>query len=45
MDQPFIDYEWSNRYGFGCGNRLNGIVMDLTAAGGASTYTIPTAYA
>lgn len=41
LNMPFLDYEWCNRYGFGVGNRLNGVVMDLTAAGGAGTYSIP----
>lgn len=38
---PFLKYAWRNRVGYGVGNRLNGVVMDLTAAGGANTYTIP----
>lgn len=38
---PFRGAFWRNRMGFGCGNRLNGVVMFLDA--GAS-YTIPTTY-
>lgn len=44
-DAPFMDYEWCNRFGLGVGNRLNGVVIDLTASGGANTYSIPAAYA
>lgn len=44
VDAPFLDYVWRNRFGFAAGNRLNGMAIDLTAAGGASTYTIPAAY-
>jgi hypothetical protein len=44
LESPFFRYEWSNRFGFGGGNRLNGAIIDLTAAGGANTYTIPTIY-
>ncbi len=32
---------WRNRYGFGVGNRLNGVVMKLSASGG---YTTPTTF-
>lgn len=35
---------WRNRFGIGCGNRLNGVVCDLTAAGGANTYSIPSSF-
>jgi len=35
---------WRNRFGIGAGNRLNGVIIDLTAAGGANTYTIPPAF-
>lgn len=42
-ENPFLGYSWRNRFGFGVGNRLNGVAMDLTT--GSSTYTIPTAYA
>ena len=41
---PFDRYSWSNRYGFGVCNRLNGVVTDLTNAGGAGSYTIPTQF-
>lgn len=33
---------WRHRFGFGAGNRLNGVVMEVANGG---TYTIPTAYA
>lgn len=45
FDNPFWKYEWSHRFGFGAGNRLNGAVIDLTAAGGPNTYTVPARYA
>lgn len=32
---------WRNRFGYGVGNRLNGVAMELANGG---TYTIPTAY-
>jgi len=38
---PFRGSFWRNRMGFGCGNRLNAVVMFLTSG---STYTIPTTY-
>lgn len=38
---PFQASFWRHRFGFGCGNRLNGVVMELGTGG---TYTIPTAY-
>jgi hypothetical protein len=38
---PFDISEWSHRFGFGAGNRLNGVVMELGTGG---SYTIPTAY-
>jgi hypothetical protein len=41
---PFLDYAWTDRFGYGVANRLNGVVMDLTAAGGASTYSIPVGF-
>jgi hypothetical protein len=41
LDFPFKTADWSHRFGFGVGNRLNGIVMQLTAG----SYTIPTLYA
>ena len=39
---PFSESIYSHRFGFGCGNRLNGYVMELGTGG---SYTIPTAYA
>ncbi|HMN11836.1 MAG TPA: hypothetical protein PKD55_05870, partial [Bellilinea sp.] len=39
---PFTEAFWRNRFGFGAGNRLNGVVMELANGGG---YTVPTAYA
>lgn len=41
-DAPFEESFWRNRFGFGVGNRLNGVVMELGTGG---TYTIPTTYA
>lgn len=41
---PLEKYVWRNRYGYGVGNRLNGVVVDLTAAGGANTYTNPSMF-
>lgn len=38
---PFQAAHWRARFGFGVGNRLNGVVMELGTGG---TYTIPTAY-
>lgn len=38
---PFQSSFWRHRFGFGAGNRLNGVVMELGTGG---TYTIPTAY-
>lgn len=38
---PFNEAFWRNRFGFGVGNRLNGVVMELAAGG---SYTIPTGY-
>lgn len=40
-DYPFEASEWRHRFGFGCGNRLNGVIMELGTGG---TYTIPTGY-
>lgn len=40
-DFPHSAEYWENRYGFGAGNRLNLVVMELGTGG---TYTIPTAY-
>jgi hypothetical protein len=39
---PFKDSIWRHRFGFGAGNRLNGVVMELAAGAG---FTVPTAYA
>lgn len=39
---PFRMAHWRHRYGFGVGNRLNGVVTELGTGG---TFTIPTAYA
>lgn len=38
---PFKATFWRHRFGFGAGNRLNGVVMEFGTGG---TYTIPTAY-
>lgn len=38
---PFEMSFWRNRFGIGCGNRLNGVAMELGTGG---TYTVPTAY-
>jgi hypothetical protein len=38
---PLESSHYRHRFGFGCGNRLNGVVMELGTGG---TYTIPTAY-
>ena len=45
VQSPIWKSSWRDRFGYGVGNRLNGVVMDLTASGGANTYTIPTIYA
>lgn len=39
---PIKSAHYRNRFGFGVGNRLNGVVMQLVAS---TSYTIPTAYA
>ena len=39
---PFTSSFYSHRFGFGVGNRLNGVVMELGTGG---SYTVPTAYA
>ena len=44
VEFPFLDYAWTDRFGYGVANRLNGVVTDLTAAGGANTYSIPAGY-
>lgn len=41
-DHPWETSIWRSRCGFGVGNRLNGVVMELGTGG---TYTIPTTYA
>lgn len=38
---PMRKSYWRNRFGFGVGNRLNGVVMELGTGG---TYTIPSGY-
>lgn len=40
-DFPNSAQYWENRYGFGAGNRLNLVVMEIATGG---SYTIPTAY-
>jgi hypothetical protein len=39
---PFQESFWRNRYGFGAGNRLNGVVQKFAASG---AYSVPSAYA
>ncbi len=42
---PLTKSTWRDRFGFGVGNRLNGYVVQLTAAGtGISNYTTPSTY-
>jgi hypothetical protein len=41
-EHPFQSSFWRHRFGFGAGNRLNGVVMELGTDG---SYGIPTAYA
>ena len=38
MDYPFRTADWSHRFGFGVGNRLNGVVMYFAASG---PYIVP----
>jgi hypothetical protein len=38
---PFTNSHYSHRFGFGAGNRLNGVVVELGTGG---TYSIPSAY-
>lgn len=38
---PFTNSYWRHRFGLGCGNRLNGVVMELGTGG---TYSVPAAY-
>lgn len=40
-EYPFEAAEFRHRFGFGCGNRLNGVVVEL---GDGGTYTVPTGY-
>jgi hypothetical protein len=42
-DYPFQNTFWRHRFGFGTGNRLNGVVMDMSNTD--SDYDIPSAYA
>jgi hypothetical protein len=37
-NMPLTQASWRHRFGFGIGNRLNGVVMEVAAGG---TYTIP----
>lgn len=39
-ETPFAAAHWSHRFGIGVGNRLNGVVMKLTAG----SYDVPTAF-
>lgn len=41
-NRPIQTAEWKYRFGIGCANRLNGVVVQLKASG---TYDIPSAYA
>lgn len=41
-EHPFTASYYEHRFGFGCGNRLNGLVVEF---GNGGTYTVPTAYA
>ena len=38
-EYPFVNSFWRNRFGFGCGNRLNGMALYLASS---TTYTSPT---
>lgn len=42
QDFPISKSTWSHRFGFGAGNRLNGVVMEFGTGG---SYTIPSDYA
>ncbi len=42
-ESPLQDAQYVHRFGFGCGNRLNGVAMDMSNAD--SDYDIPTSYA
>lgn len=39
---PFTKATWRHRFGFGAGNRLNGVALELGTGG---TYTVPSDYA
>lgn len=41
LEHPFNTSFWEDRFGFGVGNRLNGVVMQLKASG---SYDIPSGY-
>jgi len=41
-EHPISASYYEHRFGFGCGNRLNGVVYEF---GNGGTYTVPTAYA
>lgn len=43
-DAPLLRASYRNRYGLGCGNRLNGVIVDLTAAT-PNQYTTPAIFA
>lgn len=38
---PFSSSHYEHRFGFGCGNRLNGVVMELGTGG---SYSVPSGY-
>jgi hypothetical protein len=38
---PIVSAEWRARFGLGCGNRLNGVVLELNTGG---SYTVPATY-
>lgn len=40
-EYPFVQSHYMNRHGFGVGNRLNGVIMELGTGG---TYTVPAGY-
>lgn len=42
LEMPFENATWVHRFGFGVGNRLNGVCLELTAD---ATYDDPSAYA
>jgi hypothetical protein len=41
MDEPIKSSSWSHRFGYGVGNRLNAVIMQLAAPG---SYAAPAAY-